>query len=87
LTNVEHCTNIIYLHQQKKYDEIEHVIETSSPIDFDGVDINEHEQMTNTFQILHCNQYLFHNHHTTMINEYNNPTLKPCMFSFSNWCP
>ncbi len=43
LANVEHCTNIIDLHQQKKYNEIEHVIETLGPIDFDGIDINEHE--------------------------------------------
>ncbi len=80
LANVKHCTNIIDLHQQKKYNEIEHVIETSGLIYFDGIDINEHEQMINAFQNLHCNQYLFHNHHTTMINEYNNPDLIACMF-------
>ncbi len=28
LANVEHCTNIIDLHEQKMYDEINHVIET-----------------------------------------------------------
>jgi hypothetical protein len=28
LTNAKHCTNIIDLHQQKKYNEIEHIIET-----------------------------------------------------------
>jgi len=61
LANVKHCTNIIDLHHQKKYNEIEHVIETSSLVYFDGIDINEHEQMTNVFQNLHCNQYLFHN--------------------------
>jgi hypothetical protein len=27
LANVEHCTNIMDLHEQKRYDEIEHVIE------------------------------------------------------------
>jgi hypothetical protein len=73
--------NIIDLHQQKKYNEIEHVIETSCLIYFDGIDINEHEQMINAFQNLHCNQYLFHYHQTTMINEYNNLDLIACMFS------
>jgi hypothetical protein len=28
---------------KKKYNEIEHVIETSSLIDFDGIEINKHE--------------------------------------------
>ncbi len=36
--------------------------------------------MTNTFQNLHHNQHLSYNHHTTMINEYNNPNLIACMF-------
>jgi hypothetical protein len=36
--------------------------------------------MTNTFQNLHRNQYLSYNHHTTMINEYNNPNIITCMF-------
>jgi len=81
LVDFEHVTNIINLHQQKKYNETEHVIETLGLIDFDGIDINEHEQMINAFQNLHCNQCLFHNHHTTMINEYNNPNLITCMFS------
>jgi hypothetical protein len=36
--------------------------------------------MTNAFQNLHHNQYLSYNHHTTMINEYNNPNLIACMF-------
>ncbi len=80
LANAKHSMNIIDLHEQKKYNEIEHVIETSSLIDFDGIDINEHEQMTNTFQNLHCNQYLYYNHRTTMINKYNNPNLIACMF-------
>ncbi len=39
----------------KKYNEIERVIEISGLIDFDGININEHKQMTNAFQILHCN--------------------------------
>jgi hypothetical protein len=59
LANVKHYMNIINLHQQKKYNEIEHVIGTSCLIYFDGMDINEHEQMTNAFQNLHCNQSLF----------------------------
>jgi hypothetical protein len=62
------------------YDEIEHVIETSCLIDLNGMNINQHKQMTNTFQNLHHNQYLLYNHHTTMINEYNNPNLIACMF-------
>jgi len=37
--------------------------------------------MSNTFQNLHHNPYLFYNHHTTMINEYNNPNLIVWMFS------
>jgi hypothetical protein len=80
LANVEHYTNITHLHQQKKYNEIEHVIETSGLIDFDGIDINEHEQMINAFQNLHPNQYLSYNHRNTMINEYNNPDSITCMF-------
>jgi hypothetical protein len=36
--------------------------------------------MTNAFQNLHCNRYLFYNHYTTMINEYNNPYLIAWMF-------
>jgi hypothetical protein len=83
--------HIIDLHQQKKYNENEYVIETWGLIDFDGININEHKQMTNAFQSLHCNQYLFYNHRTTMINEYNNLDSIPCMFptliSFKNWCP
>jgi hypothetical protein len=69
LVNAKHCTNITDLHQQKKYDETKHVIETLSLIDFDGIDINQHEQMINAFQNLHRNQYLSYNHHTTMIND------------------
>jgi hypothetical protein len=80
LENAEHCTNITYLHQQKKYNEIEYVIETSGLIDFDGININEHEQMINAFQNLHRIQYLSYNHRTIMINEYNNPNLIACMF-------
>ncbi len=38
--NTKHCTNITYLHPQKKYNKIQHVIETSSLIDFDCMDIN-----------------------------------------------
>jgi hypothetical protein len=67
--NAEHCTNIMDLHQQKKYNETKHVIETLILIDFDGIDINQHEQMINAFQNLHCNEYLSYNHHTTMIND------------------
>jgi hypothetical protein len=80
LVNAEHCTNLTNLHQQKKYNEIEHVIETSNLMYFNGIDINEHKQMINTFQNLHHNQYLSYNHHTTMINEFNNPNLIACMF-------
>ncbi len=36
--------------------------------------------MTKAFQNLHRNQYLCYNHHTTMINEYNNPNLIACTF-------
>jgi hypothetical protein len=64
----------------KRYNEIEHIIETSCLIDLNGININQHKQMTNTFQNLHHNQYLSYNHHTTMINEYNNPNLIACMF-------
>jgi hypothetical protein len=74
--------NIVQISQThidtKKYNE--NVIETSSQINFDGIDINHHEQMTNAFQILHHNQYLCYNYHTTMINEYNNPNLIACTF-------
>jgi hypothetical protein len=80
LANAKHCTNITYLHQQKRYNEIEHVIKTSSLINFNGIEINQHEHMTNAFQNLHRNQYLSYNHHTTMINQYNNPYLITCMF-------
>jgi hypothetical protein len=80
LANVEQCTNITDLHQQKRYNEIEHVIETSGLLDFNGININEHEQMINAFQNLHHNQYLSYNHCTTMINEYNNSDLIACMF-------
>jgi len=80
LADVEHCTNITNLHEQKMYNAIDHVIETSSLIDFNGININQHEQMTNAFQNLHCNQYLSYNHHITMINEYNNPNLIACIF-------
>jgi hypothetical protein len=80
LANVELCTNITKLHQQKRYNEIEHVIEISCLIDFNGIDINEHKQMINAFQNLHHNQYLSYNHCTTMINEYNNSDLITCMF-------
>jgi hypothetical protein len=69
----------IYINN-KKNNEIEHVIETLGLIDFDGIDINEQKKMINAFQNLHCNQYLSYNHHTTMINEYNNPDLITCMF-------
>jgi hypothetical protein len=62
------------------YDESDHVTKTSSLIDFDGIDINQHEQIINAFQNVHCNQYLSYNHHTTMINEYNNPSLIACIF-------
>jgi hypothetical protein len=80
LANAKHYTNIRNLHQQIKYNEIEHVIKIASLINFDGININEHKQMTDAFQNLHRNQYLSYNHCTTMINEYNNPNSKTCMF-------
>ncbi len=64
----------------KRYPKTEHVIETLGVINLNGIDINQHKQMTNTFQNLHHNRYLSYNHHTTMINEYNNPDLIACMF-------
>jgi hypothetical protein len=45
------------LHQQKRCKETKHVIKTSSLIDFNGIDINQHEQMNNPFQNLHHNIY------------------------------
>jgi hypothetical protein len=89
LANVEHYTNITDLHQQKKYDETKHVIETLNLIDFDGIDINQHGWMINTFQNLHCNQYLSYNHHITMINDKpksNNMHVSYLIF-FWNLCP
>jgi hypothetical protein len=85
LTNIElastkHCTNITNLHQQKRNNEIEHVIKTLGLIHFNGIDINEHKQMMNAFKNLHHNQYLSYNHQITMINEYNNLDLISCRF-------
>jgi len=72
------CTNIIY--STKKVQQNWTVIKTSGSINLNGIDINQHEQMTNTFKYLHGNQYLSYNHHTTMINEYNNLNLISCSF-------
>jgi len=85
LTNIELANaKIVQISQtyinKKMYNETEHVIETLGLIKFDGIDINQHEQMTNAFQNLHHNQYLFYNHHTTMINEYNDIYLIACTF-------
>jgi hypothetical protein len=41
LANVEYCTNIIDLHQQKECNGYEHIIEMSSLINFDDIHINQ----------------------------------------------
>jgi hypothetical protein len=73
--------NIVQIsHQQKKNNEIEHVIKTLGLIHFNGIDINQHKQMINAFKNLHHNQYLSYNHQITMISEYNNLDLIGCRF-------
>jgi hypothetical protein len=56
------------------------VIETLGLIDFDGIDINQHEHMINVYNNLPKNQYLSYNHKYKMNNEYNSPNIIPCMF-------
>jgi hypothetical protein len=55
-------------------------METSSLIDFDGIDIKQHEHMKNAINNLNNHQYLSYNNQTKIINEYNNPTLISCMY-------
>jgi len=80
LASTKHCTNITNLHQQKRNNEIQHVIKTLSLIHFNGIDINQHKQMINAFQNLHHDQYLSYNHQITIINEYYNLDLITCKF-------
>jgi len=88
LTNAEHFINIIDLHKQeikcqknktKKID-IEQIMETYGFVDYDGIDINQHEHMKNVIDNLSNHQFLSFNHQSKMINEYNNHTLLSCMF-------
>jgi hypothetical protein len=53
----------------------EQIMVTSRLIDFDGIDINQHEHMKNELYNLNNHHYLFYNHKCKMINEYNNPSL------------
>jgi len=57
------------------------MMETYGLIDYDGININQHEHMKNTLHNLSNHQYLSSNHRSKMMNEYNNPTLLSCMFS------
>jgi hypothetical protein len=45
LVDVEHCTNITYLYEDKIVNDNENVIETLGSIDFDGIYINQHEHV------------------------------------------
>jgi hypothetical protein len=65
--------------KQKK--DVEQMMETSGLINYDGININQHEHMINTLHNLSNHQYLSFNHWSKMMNEYNNPTLLSCMFS------
>jgi len=48
-------------------------METYGLVNYDGIDINQHEHMKNVV-------YNFSNHQSKMINEHNNPILLSCMF-------
>jgi hypothetical protein len=54
-------------------------METSRLIDFDEIDINQHEHMKNALYNLNNRHYLSYNHKSKMIIEYNNPSLISCM--------
>jgi hypothetical protein len=82
LANAQHHTNITNLHNQmnkcktnwtNKLD-IEQIMETSGLMNFDGIDIKQHEHMKNVINNLNNHQYLSYNHQTKIINEYNTPT-------------
>jgi hypothetical protein len=49
-------------------------METSGLMNFDGIDIKQHEHMKNVINNLNNHQYLSYNHQTKIINEYNTPT-------------
>jgi hypothetical protein len=49
-------------------------------IDFDGIDIHQHEHMKNALYNVNNHHYLFYNHKYKMVNVYNNPSLISCMF-------
>jgi hypothetical protein len=53
LANVKQKTNITNPIHKKRYDQTQHVIKTLELINFDGIDINQHKQMNNTFQKKH----------------------------------
>jgi len=80
LANVKYHTNIIDLHEEKNVNDNENFIGTSRLIDFDGINIDQHEHMTNTYNNFQKNRYSSYNHKSKMINEYNNPNLISCLF-------
>jgi hypothetical protein len=53
--DVEHHTNIINLHEEKNVNDNENVIETSRLIDFDGINIDQQEHMSNAYNNLQKN--------------------------------
>jgi hypothetical protein len=65
----------------KKKEDVEQMMETSGLIDYDVINIDQHEHMKKTLHNLSNHQYLSFNHRSKMMNEYNNPTLLSCMFS------
>jgi hypothetical protein len=82
LANAEHRTNITAMRKPAHHDHDSPtpIIETSGLIDFDGIDVNTDEMMTNAVRNLHGNLYLSYTHDSTMANEYNNPALMTGMF-------
>jgi hypothetical protein len=46
---------MIDLHEEKNVNDNENVVETSRLIYFDGIDINQHEHMTNAYNNLQKN--------------------------------
>jgi hypothetical protein len=67
--------------ESNKKKNVEQMMETSGLIDYDGINIDQHEHMKNTLHNLSNHQYLSFNHRSKMMNEYNNSTLLSCMFS------
>lgn len=78
LSNAEHYTKIINTHNFSINDStniLKAIIETSTRIDFDDIDIDANKMMQNAIQNIKKNLNMSYTHETRIVNEYDNNDL------------